>query len=120
LEAEAKRLMAAFSGLEVTTLARLQQHHTRPSLKSVDFRMGSSESHWSRDSESRSRRIFLADDGMSTISMQSSCVCFFLLFFPPLSNYLQLDVYGTETTQADGQFPKPSDTSRDPECGSGG
>jgi hypothetical protein len=71
VEAEAKRLMDAFSGLEVTTLARLQRHHIRPSLKSVEFRMGSSESHWSRDSESRSRRIFLADDGMSTISMRS-------------------------------------------------
>jgi len=71
VEAEAKRLMDAFSGLEVTTLAKLQRHHTRPSLKSVDFKMGSSESHWSPDSESRSRRIFLADDGMSTISMRS-------------------------------------------------
>lgn len=71
VEAEAKRLMDAFSGLEVTTLARLQRHHIRPSMKSVEFRMGSSESHWSPDSEGRSRRIFLADDGMSTISMRS-------------------------------------------------
>ena len=71
MEAEGKRLMDAFSGLEVTTLAKLQRHHFRPSLKSVDFRKGSSESHWSPDSESRSRRIFLADDGMSTISMRS-------------------------------------------------
>jgi hypothetical protein len=71
VEAEAKRLMDAFSGLEVTTLAKLQRHHIRPSLKSVDFKMSSSESHWSPDSESRSRRILLADDGMSTISMRS-------------------------------------------------
>lgn len=71
MEAECKRLMDAFSGLEVTTLAKLQRHHIRPSLKSIDFRKDSPESHWSPDSEGRSRRIFLADDGMSTISMRS-------------------------------------------------
>ena len=71
VEAEGKRLMDAFNGLEVTTLAKLQRYHIRPSLKSVDFRKGSPESHWSPDSESRSRLIFLADDGMSTISMRS-------------------------------------------------
>ena len=65
VEVEARRLMDAFSGLELTTLAKLQRHHVRPSLKSVEFRQSSSESHWS---ESRSRRIFLADDA---ISMQS-------------------------------------------------
>jgi len=71
VEAEGKRLMDAFSGLEVTTLAKLHRHHIRPSLKSVDFTKGSPESHWGPDSESRSRLISLADDGMSTISMRS-------------------------------------------------
>jgi len=71
VEAEGKRLIDAFNGLEMTTLAKLQRHHIRPSLKSVDFRKGSLESHWSPDSESRLRRIFLADDEMSTISMRS-------------------------------------------------
>ena len=71
MEAEGKRLMDAFNGLEVTTLAKLQRHHIRPSVKSVDFRKGSPESYWSPDSESRSRQIFLADDEMSTISMRS-------------------------------------------------
>ncbi|KAF8798838.1 hypothetical protein BYT27DRAFT_7150271 [Phlegmacium glaucopus] len=67
VEAEGKRLMDAFNGLEVTTLAKLQRHQIRPSLKSVDT--SSPESHWGFESEGRSqRRIVLADD---TISMRS-------------------------------------------------
>ena len=72
VEAEAKRLMDAFSGLEVTTLAKLQRRHIRPSLKTVDLRMSGSESHWSPDSESRSRRFILADDGISMRSGTSA------------------------------------------------
>lgn len=71
VEAEGKRLIDAFNGLEMTTLAKLQRHHIRPSLKSVDFMRCSPESHWSPDSESRSRRILLADDEMSTMSLRS-------------------------------------------------
>lgn len=72
VEAEGKRLMDAFNGLEVTTLAKLQRHHIRPSLKSADIGKGS-ESHWGPDSESRSqRRIILADDAMSMRSGTSA------------------------------------------------
>ena len=54
--AEGKQLMDVFNGLEMTTLAKLQRHHIRPSVKSVDFRKSISlKSYWSPDSESRSR-----------------------------------------------------------------
>ena len=72
MEAEGRRLLDAFNGLELTTLAKLQRHHVRPSLKSVDFRKSSPESHWGPDSESRSRRIFLADDAISVRSGTSA------------------------------------------------
>lgn len=73
VEAEAKRLMNAFNGLEATTLAKMQRHHIRPSLKSVDFGKGSPDSHWSPDSEGRSlRRIVLADDAISMRSGTSA------------------------------------------------
>lgn len=70
LEAEAKRLMDAFTGLEVTTLAKAQRGHVRPSLRSVDFGKNSTgDSTWGVDSDGPSqRRINLADD---TISMRS-------------------------------------------------
>lgn len=70
LEAEAKRLMDAFTGLEVTTLAKAQRGHVRPSLRSVDFGKNSTgESTWGVDSDGPSqRRINLADD---TISVRS-------------------------------------------------
>ncbi|KAF8908998.1 hypothetical protein CPB84DRAFT_1813237 [Gymnopilus junonius] len=48
VEAEAKRLMDAFNGLEVTTLAKAQRHHVRPSLRSVDY---GKESSWGVDSD---------------------------------------------------------------------
>lgn len=70
MEAEAKRLMNAFNGLEVTTLAKSQRHHVKASLKSVDY---GKESNWGMDSDSRSqRRINIADDAMSTHSGTSS------------------------------------------------
>ena len=73
VEGEAKRLMDAFNGLEVTTLAKLQRHHIRPSIKSVDFSKGSAKSHWSPDSEGWShKRVVLADDGVSTWSGTSA------------------------------------------------
>ncbi|KJA17485.1 hypothetical protein HYPSUDRAFT_146447 [Hypholoma sublateritium FD-334 SS-4] len=67
LEAEAKRLMDAFTGLEVTTLAKAQRGHVRPSLRSVDFGKNSTgESTWGVDSDGPSqRRINLADDAIS-------------------------------------------------------
>jgi len=70
VEAEAKRLVDAFNGLEVTTLAKAQRHHIRPSLKSADFGRGSNpESNWGLDSDGRSqRRINLADDSISMVS----------------------------------------------------
>ncbi|KIM43304.1 hypothetical protein M413DRAFT_18374 [Hebeloma cylindrosporum] len=70
----AKRLMDAFSGLEVTTLAKAQRHHVRPSLRSADFGKGSNvESHWGQDSDGRSqRRITLADDSISMRSGTSA------------------------------------------------
>lgn len=65
--------MDAFNGLEVTTLSKLQRHHIRPLLKSVDFGKGSPEPHWSPDSESRSqRRIGLMDDAISMRSGTSA------------------------------------------------
>ena len=76
-------------------LAKLQWHHIRPSLKSVDFRKGSPESHWSPESESQSRLIFLADDGMSTISMRSGTSA------------------GTTPSMAFSSFSKESDTDYD-------
>jgi hypothetical protein len=72
VEAEAKRLMDGFHGLELTTLTKLQRHHVRPSLRSVEFRKSSPESYWGPDSESRSRRIFLADDATSMRSGTSA------------------------------------------------
>lgn len=68
VEAEAKRVMDAFSGLEVTTLAKVQRGQTRPSLKSADLGKNSNgESQWGLDSDGH-RRINLADD---TVSMRS-------------------------------------------------
>ena len=65
VEAEAKRLMDAFNGLEVTTLAKTQRHRSRPSLKVA-------ESGWAMEAESRSiRRINLADDAISMRSGNS-------------------------------------------------
>jgi len=61
VEAEARRLMDAFNGLEMTTLARTQRHQTRPSPRMVDL---GRESTWG-DSDGRSQRH---DD---TISMRS-------------------------------------------------
>ncbi|KAF8158254.1 hypothetical protein B0H34DRAFT_708041 [Crassisporium funariophilum] len=76
VEAEARRLMDAFNGLEVTTLARSQRHHVRPSLKSADFGRISGhnpESSWGVDSDGRSqRRINLADDAISLRSATSA------------------------------------------------
>lgn len=70
VEAEAKRLMDAFNGLEVTTLAKAQRHHARPSLKSIDYGKDPS---LGVDSDTRSqRRINIADDAMSTHSGTSS------------------------------------------------
>ncbi|KAH9480541.1 hypothetical protein JR316_0007141 [Psilocybe cubensis] len=71
VEAECKRLMDAFNGLEVTTLAKSQrrQHPVRPALKPDSGSNGNAESHWGVESDSRSqRRINIADD---TISMRS-------------------------------------------------
>lgn len=67
MEAEAKRLMDAFSGLEVTTLAKSQRARVRPSLRSADFmKNGNGESNWGIDSDTPSqRRINLADDSIS-------------------------------------------------------
>ena len=70
VEAEAKRLMDAFNGLEVTTLAKLQRHHIRPSLKSLDFGKGSSDSYWSSpnpENQSQKRTVVVDD----TTSMRS-------------------------------------------------
>jgi len=73
IEAEAKRLVDAFNGLEMTTLAKLQRHHIRPSLRSVDYGKGSSDSYWGPGSDSPShRRIVLADDAMSMRSGTSA------------------------------------------------
>jgi len=75
VEAEARRLMDAFNGLEVTALAKFQRNHVRPSLRSADFgRSSNTESNWGVDSaEARSqRRINLADDTMSMRSGTSS------------------------------------------------
>lgn len=74
VEAEAKRLMDAFNGLEVTTLAKGQRHHVRPSLKSADFGKGSNpESSWGLESDGRSqRKITLADDSISVRSGTSA------------------------------------------------
>ncbi|KAF8967075.1 hypothetical protein BDZ97DRAFT_1805029 [Flammula alnicola] len=75
VEAEAKRLMDAFNGLEVTTLAKSQRHHVRPSLKSADFGRSSNpdSSQWGHDSDGPSqRRINIADDAISMRSGTSS------------------------------------------------
>ena len=61
VEAEARRLMDAFNGLEMTTLARTQRHQTRASPRMVDL---GRESGWG-DSDGRSQQ---QDD---TISMRS-------------------------------------------------
>ncbi|KDR82648.1 hypothetical protein GALMADRAFT_837529 [Galerina marginata CBS 339.88] len=74
VEAEAKGLMDAFNGLEVTTLAKSQRHHVRPSLKSsADFgKSGYVESSWGDSDGKSQRRINLADDAMSMRSGTSS------------------------------------------------
>ncbi|KAF9485869.1 hypothetical protein BDN70DRAFT_823175 [Pholiota conissans] len=68
VEAEAKRVMDAFSGLEVTTLAKAQRGQVRPSLKSADLGKNSNngDSHWGQDSDGPGgRRVNLADDAIS-------------------------------------------------------
>ncbi|KAJ3514188.1 hypothetical protein NLJ89_g2509 [Agrocybe chaxingu] len=74
VEAEAKRLMDAFNGLEVTSLARAQRHRVRPSLKTADLlKSNYTESNWGMDSDGRSqRRINLADDAISMRSGTSA------------------------------------------------
>lgn len=67
VEAEQKRLMDAFNGLEVTTLSRSQRHHIAlpsPFSKTINL----ADSIWG-DSEGRSQgRMNLTDDGVSVRS----------------------------------------------------
>ncbi|TFK20002.1 hypothetical protein FA15DRAFT_708478 [Coprinopsis marcescibilis] len=61
VEAEQRRLMDAFNGLELTTLSKARRHHPpKPSLKSADLAKGSSQgegSQWTaRLSDTRSQR----------------------------------------------------------------
>lgn len=68
VEAEAKRLMDAFSGLELTTLTKNQRHHIRPTLRSSEWGKGSTgESNWT-GSNGRSRIDLLDNDGLSVQS----------------------------------------------------
>lgn len=68
VEAEAKRLMDAFNGLELTTLTKNQRHHIRPNLRSTDWGKGSNgESAWT-GSNGRSRIDLTDNDGLSVQS----------------------------------------------------
>lgn len=70
VESEQKRLMDAFNGLELTTLAR--RHRAPPYKKSTEFSKASKtvDSIW--DSDGRSQRRDLTDDGMSLHSGTSA------------------------------------------------
>ena len=71
VEAEAKRLMDAFSGLELTTLTKNQRHHIRPTPRSTDWGKGSNgESNWT-GSNGRSRIDLADNDGLSVQSGKS-------------------------------------------------
>ncbi|KIK03326.1 hypothetical protein K443DRAFT_479296 [Laccaria amethystina LaAM-08-1] len=71
VEAEAKRLMDAFNGLELTTLTKNQRHHIRPTIRSTDWGKGSNgESTWT-GSNGRSRVDLTDNDGLSVQSRTS-------------------------------------------------